>query len=74
MRRHNDFVSPQVFNRMFTMHGTTMIFLWPCPSVRVCQLPRAIDDGARRHGVSPPEILQFLADRFRRIASLLLAS
>src|SRR5262252_2489381 len=23
---HNDFVSPQVFNRMFTMHGTTMIF------------------------------------------------
>ena len=24
---HNDFVSPQVFNRMFTMHGTTMIFL-----------------------------------------------
>jgi cytochrome c oxidase subunit I len=26
MRAHNDFVSPQVFNRMFTMHGTTMIF------------------------------------------------
>src|SRR5262245_66287006 len=23
---HNGFVSPQVFNRMFTMHGTTMIF------------------------------------------------
>src|SRR6204780_80886 len=23
---HNDFISPQVFNRMFTMHGTTMIF------------------------------------------------
>src|SRR5246127_1426824 len=26
MRAHNDFVSPQIFNRMFTMHGTTMIF------------------------------------------------
>ena len=26
MRPHNAFVSPQVFNRMFTMHGTTMIF------------------------------------------------
>src|ERR1700741_4732801 len=26
MRPHNDFVSPQVFNGMFTMHGTTMIF------------------------------------------------
>src|SRR6267143_2172426 len=25
-RPHLDFVSPQVFNRMFTMHGTTMIF------------------------------------------------
>ncbi|HEX8894070.1 MAG TPA: cbb3-type cytochrome c oxidase subunit I, partial [Terriglobales bacterium] len=25
IRPHNDFVSPQVFNRMFTMHGTTMI-------------------------------------------------
>jgi hypothetical protein len=24
---HNHFVSPEVFNRMFTMHGTTMIFL-----------------------------------------------
>ncbi len=23
MRPHSDFVSPQVFNRMFTMHGTT---------------------------------------------------
>src|SRR6201987_2466344 len=26
IRPNNDFVSPQVFNRMFTMHGTTMIF------------------------------------------------
>src|SRR5262245_60899368 len=28
---HNDFVSPQVFNRMFTMHGTTMIFFVVVP-------------------------------------------
>jgi cytochrome c oxidase subunit 1 len=28
---HNDFVSPQVFNRMFTMHGTTMIFFVAMP-------------------------------------------
>ena len=26
MHSHANFVSPQVFNRMFTMHGTTMIF------------------------------------------------
>ncbi len=31
IRPHNDFVSPQVFNRMFTMHGTTMIFFVAMP-------------------------------------------
>ena len=28
---HNDFLSPQVFNRLFTMHGTTMIFFVAMP-------------------------------------------
>ena len=31
IKPHNDFVSPQVFNRMFTMHGTTMIFFVAMP-------------------------------------------
>src|SRR5260370_5955773 len=31
MHPHNDFVSPQVFNRMFTMHVTTMIFFVAMP-------------------------------------------
>src|ERR1041384_7966707 len=31
MHAHNNFVSPQVFNRMFTMHGTTMIFFVVMP-------------------------------------------
>ena len=31
MYPHADFVSPQVFNRMFTMHGTTMIFFVAIP-------------------------------------------
>jgi cytochrome c oxidase subunit 1 len=31
MYPHNHFVSPQVFNRMFTMHGTTMIFFFAMP-------------------------------------------
>src|ERR1043165_1723343 len=31
MYPHNSFVSPQVFNRMFTMHGTTMIFFVVIP-------------------------------------------
>jgi cytochrome c oxidase subunit 1 len=29
----NHFVSPEVFNRMFTMHGTTMIFFFAMPIV-----------------------------------------
>src|ERR1700685_3357930 len=33
IRPHNDFVSPQLFNRMFTMHGTTMIFFVAMPLV-----------------------------------------
>src|SRR2546421_8565805 len=31
IRPHNDFVSPKVFIRMFTMHGTTMIFFVVMP-------------------------------------------
>ena len=31
MQAHNNIVSPQVFNRMFTMHGTTMIFFVVMP-------------------------------------------
>jgi cytochrome c oxidase subunit I len=31
IRPQNDFVSPEVFNRMFTMHGTTMIFFVAMP-------------------------------------------
>src|SRR6202022_1185559 len=31
IRPHNDFFSPQVFNRLFTMHGTTMIFFVVMP-------------------------------------------
>jgi cytochrome c oxidase subunit 1 len=30
---HNNFVSPEVFNRLFTMHGTTMIFFVAMPMV-----------------------------------------
>src|SRR5262250_3369860 len=33
IRSVNDFVSPQLFNRMFTMHGTTMIFFVAMPLV-----------------------------------------
>ena len=31
MSANNDFVTPQVFNRMMTMHGTTMVFFVGMP-------------------------------------------
>ena len=62
MHSHNDFVSPQVFNRMFTMHGTTMIFFVVMPVLfGFVELPRPVDDWCARHGVSAAECLQFLA-------------
>jgi cytochrome c oxidase subunit I len=33
IRPHNAFISPQVFNQLFTMHGTTMIFFVAMPLV-----------------------------------------
>ncbi len=30
---HNHFLSPEVFNRIFTMHGTTMVFLMGMPLI-----------------------------------------
>src|SRR3984893_12602869 len=36
MHAHNNFVSPEVFNRMFTMHGTTMIFFVAMPILFGC--------------------------------------
>jgi heme/copper-type cytochrome/quinol oxidase subunit 1 len=63
MRPHNDFVSPQVFNRMFTMHGTTMIFFVIMPVmfgfanylVPLMIGARDMADGARRNS----SLLQF---------------
>src|ERR1700682_5260624 len=36
IRPHNDLVTPQVFNRLFTMHGTTMIFFVVMPILFGC--------------------------------------
>ena len=70
IRPHNDFVSPQVFNRMFTMHGTTMIFFVAMPILfGFANYPDPSDDWRARHGVSAPECLQLLDDGVRRHCS-----
>ena len=64
---HAKFVSPQVFNRMFTMHGTTMIFF--------VAMPILFGFGnylrGARHGLSPLECVELLDDRVRRPPALL---
>ncbi len=56
MHAHNNFVSPQVFNRMFTMHGTTMIFFVAMPILfGFGELSDPANDRRARHGVSAIE-------------------
>jgi len=68
MYPHNDFVSPQVFNRMFTMHGTTMIFFVAMPILfgfGNYLVPLMV--GARDMAFPRPECLQLLAERVQWI-------
>ncbi len=65
---HNHFVSPQFFNQMFTMHGTTMIFfVGHAARLRIRQLPDPADDRRSRYGFPAPQRLRLLAHRFRRL-------
>ena len=71
IRPHNDFVSPQVFNRMFTMHGTTMIFFVAMPILfGFANYLLPADDRRARHGFPAPERFQLLAHRIRRSSPL----
>ena len=67
IRPHNDFVSPQVFNRMFThaWHHDDL-FRGYAGAFRICQLSGSADDWRARHGVSAPERFQLLDHRVRR--------
>ena len=72
MHSHNDFVSPQVFNRMFTMHGTTMIFFVVMPVLfgfANYLVPLMI--GARDMAFPAAECLQLLAVGVWRLSALL---
>ena len=58
---HNHFVSPQLFNQFFTMHGTTMVFLVGMPMLfGFAELSCSADDWRARHGLSAPQRLQLL--------------
>ena len=52
----NTFLDPTTYNQLFTMHGTTMIFLVVVPiSAGFGELPRAAHDRRARHGVPAPQ-------------------
>ena len=53
-----DLVSPEVFNQLFTMHGTTMIFLAIMPlSAAFFQLHHTLADRGQRRGLPPAQRL-----------------
>ena len=52
----NTFLTPEKYNQLFTMHGTTMIFLFVVPMMAgFGELLRAADDRRARHGLPAPE-------------------
>ena len=62
----NTFLDPGAYNAVFTMHGTTMIFLVVMPLLLgFANYFVPLQIGARRHGVPPPERLELLAAAVR---------
>ncbi len=67
MHPNGTVVSADTFNQLFTMHGTTMIFLGDHAAVgRVLQLPDPAADRGARRGVPAAERLQLLGVPVRR--------
>ena len=52
----NTFLDPTTYSQLFTLHGTTMIFLVVVPiAAGFGELPRAAHDRRPRHGVPAPQ-------------------
>ena len=59
---NNTLVTPQIYNQLFTMHGTTMIFLFVVPMMAgPRELLPAADDRRARHGLPAAERALLLA-------------
>ena len=64
----NTFLDPTTYNQLFTLHGTTMIFMVIVPiAAGLRELPRPAHDRRARHGVPAPQhAVVVAADRGRR--------
>ncbi len=72
IRPHNDFVSPQVFNRLFTIRNHhDLLRDHALHHSGFAKLPHPTLDWGAGYGFPTPECFQFLDDRFRWPASLL---
>ena len=68
-------LAPETYNEFFTMHGTTMIFLFNTPVLAgLRQLPDPAADRQPRHGVPAAERVQLLDLPVRRASSCTRAS
>ena len=66
------FVTHDSYNELFTIHGTTMVFLVVVPILAgFGELPRAADDRRARHGVPAPQRPLLLVVPVRRRRALL---
>ena len=68
----NTFLTPEQYNQIFTMHGTTMIFLWIIPVwAGLGNYLRPADDRRARHGVPAHQRALVLAHPARRHGDVL---
>ena len=66
-RRRPGLIGPDLYNQLFTMHGTTMMFLFAVPVMQAfADLSRAADGGHAQHRLPAPERLQLLDLPVRR--------
>ena len=68
-RPENTLLGPDLYNQLFTMHGTTMMFLFAVPVMEAFgDLPRAADDRHAQHRLPAAERLRLLDLPVRRAA------
>ena len=69
--RRTRFLGPDLYNQLFTMHGTTMMFLFAVPVMQALgALLRAADDRHAQHRLPAPDRLRLLDVPVRRPLSL----
>ena len=70
-RPENTLLGPDLYNQLFTMHGTTMMFLFAVPVMEAFgDLPRAADGRHAQHRLPAAERVQLLGLPVRRHLAL----